>query len=391
MVTKIRIMVDASPLIGPMSGIGRYTQRLIHALQELLGPEQVTAFLDSLRVDPRNVLAAAGLAPTNARHFLLPRRLLLHLWRYGIASPLLLDRDAELIHSTNYRVFPKTKRPQIVGVHDTTIWTNPEWHFAGRTRELTEQLGQLRHIDGIIVHTEHVAKQVAELAGMPRVQVHVVPHGVDPALGGTLKLIEPETSPAVSRALSDRYGLEPGYVLYLGTIEPRKNLPLLFEAYRGLPPATRLRHPLVIAGAPGWKTGPIYAAAADLQAEGSVRFLGRVAEDDLTAVLRSAALFVYPSLEEGFGLPPLEAMAHGVATLISDAPALVEVSGAGAVVLSREDPSGWTSTIKALLADDEARQLLAHRGHVHASRYTWRRTAELTIDVYRQVIARGSR
>jgi alpha-1,3-rhamnosyl/mannosyltransferase len=148
---------------------------------------------------------------------------------------------------------------------------------------------------------------------------------------------------------------------------------------------------LVIAGAPGWKTGPIYAAAADLQAEGSVRFLGRVAEDDLTAVLRSAALFVYPSLEEGFGLPPLEAMAHGVATLVSDAPALVEVSGAGAVVLSREDPSGWTSTIKALLADDEARQLLAHRGHVHASRYTWRRTAELTIDVYRQVIARGSR
>ena len=120
-----------------------------------------------------------------------------------------------------------------------------------------------------------------------------------------------------------------------------------------------------------------------------MRFIGRVDEHELSGIYSQARLFVYPTLEEGFGFPPLEAMAHGVATLVSDAPALDEVSGPGAVVLSREDPSGWAQTIIALLADDAARVELAERGRVHAAAFTWRATAERTIDVYRKVIAHG--
>ena len=387
---RLAVMIDASPLIGTMAGIGRYTLRLIGALQDQIESAQITAYLDALRVRPARLLASLGLPYVSGRHFPIPKSLLLILWERGLASPMMLDRRAEVLHSTNYRVFPTGGKPQVLGIHDTTIWTNPEWHFFRRTDEIGANTKRIQDVDAVIVHTDHVAAQVSDMGLIPRQRIHVVPHGVD----------LPITADDVdARIEAERFNLErlarhrltSGYVLYLGTIEPRKNLSLLFDAYKEIPKAIRMRHPLVIAGAPGWKTGPIYAAAATLQAEGSIRFIGRVDERELSTVYSNAKLFVYPSLEEGFGFPPLEAMAHGVATLVSDAPALVEVSGPGAVVLSREDPSGWAQTIVALLADDAARAELAERGRVHAAAFTWRATAERTINVYRKVIAHGGR
>jgi len=177
------------------------------------------------------------------------------------------------------------------------------------------------------------------------------------------------------------------YVLFVGTIEPRKNLGLLLEAFQLLSEALRRQFPLVVAGKPGWHTGPIYAKALPLVAEGTVLFTGLVSEKELTRLYKAATVFVYPSLDEGFGLPPLEAMSHGTAVIVSDAPVLVEVSGPGALVVSRFDASELADALNLLLTDDSRRTELAARGQSHAAQYSWERTARETIAVYRRVLS----
>ena len=169
---------------------------------------------------------------------------------------MMLDRRADVLHSTNYGVFPTGGKPQVLGIHDTTIWTNPEWHFAQRTDEIGAHLHRIQDVDAVIVHTEYVAAQVSTMGLIPRQRIHVVPHGVGLPIK-TLNIDTTNEAGQVDLGALKGYHLVPGKVLYLGTIEPRKNLTLLFDAYKEIPKVIRMRHQLVIAGAPGWKTGPI--------------------------------------------------------------------------------------------------------------------------------------
>ncbi len=191
-----------------------------------------------------------------------------------------------------------------------------------------------------------------------------------------------------ARDVSGHLVLPENYVLVVGTVEPRKNLALIFAAYDLLPEMLRRRFPLVIAGKPGWHTTPIYASATHLVTQGVVRFIGTVTEKELVVLYQNATVFAYPSLEEGFGLPPLEAMSHGTPVIVSDAPVLVEVSGPGALVVSRFDPMDLARALTNLLSDDVRRAELADRGKRHAEKYTWMKTARETIAVYRQVAGR---
>jgi len=178
------------------------------------------------------------------------------------------------------------------------------------------------------------------------------------------------------------------FLLFVGTIEPRKNLGLLFEAFQLLSESLRRQFPLVVAGKPGWHTGPIYAKALPLVTEGTILFTGLVSEEDLTRLYKAATVFVYPSLDEGFGLPPLEAMSHGTAVIVSDAPVLVEVSGPGALVVSRFDASELAGALNLLLSDDARRSELSAKGYAHAAKYSWERTAKATIAAYRRILTR---
>jgi glycosyltransferase involved in cell wall biosynthesis len=175
----------------------------------------------------------------------------------------------------------------------------------------------------------------------------------------------------------ERLGLERPFVLALGTIEPRKNLERLIQAYIGLPSELRQRFDLCIAGATGWKTGPILQLA-DEHAE-SVRRLGYVGDDDLPALYRSAELFVYPSLAEGFGLPVLEALGCGVAVITSNVSSLPEVGGDAARYVDPRDVADISAALEELLSDGAARAALAVRGPEQAAKFSWRRTAEETL------------
>jgi glycosyltransferase involved in cell wall biosynthesis len=183
----------------------------------------------------------------------------------------------------------------------------------------------------------------------------------------------------------ERLGLERPFVLALGTIEPRKNLERLIEAYAGLPAELRERYELCLAGAVGWKTGPIMetlSANAD-----HVRQLGYVADEDLPALYRSADLFAYPSLYEGFGLPVLEALRCGTATITSGVSSLPEVGGDAARYVDPRRVEEIRGALAELLTDDAQRAQLAARGPEQAARFSWRRTAEETLAAIEQAAA----
>jgi alpha-1,3-rhamnosyl/mannosyltransferase len=174
-----------------------------------------------------------------------------------------------------------------------------------------------------------------------------------------------------------RLGVERPFVLALGTIEPRKNLERLIRAYVLLPEELRRRFDLCLAGATGWKTGSILELAE--QHRGSVRRLGYVADEDLPALYRSAELFVYPSLAEGFGLPVLEALGCGTAVITSNVSSMPEVGGDAARYVNPRDVNDIRIALEELLSDDAKRAELAARGPAQAARFSWRRTAEETL------------
>jgi glycosyltransferase involved in cell wall biosynthesis len=179
-----------------------------------------------------------------------------------------------------------------------------------------------------------------------------------------------------------RYGLPPRYLLYLGTLEPRKNIPLLLRAFAQL----AQRHPearLVIAGKKGWYFDEIFHTAEALNLADQVIFTGYVEEADKPALIRGASLFLYPSLHEGFGVPILEAMASGVPTIAGNRTSIPEIAEDGALLIDPESLPALAAALEHLYTDVAARADLAKRGMVQAAKFSWKKTAEETADVYR--------
>ena len=184
--------------------------------------------------------------------------------------------------------------------------------------------------------------------------------------------------PAAIAAVCAKYGISGEYVLYVGTLQPRKNLIRLIEAFAALESRTLK---LVIAGQKGWLYDRIFARARELDVEQRVIFPGYVAGADLPALLSGAQLFAFPSLYEGFGFPVLEAMACGVPVVCSNVSSLPEVAGDAALLVDPLDTGAWTTALERTLADEELRAELTTRGYAQVRRFSWQRAAEETLRV----------
>jgi glycosyltransferase involved in cell wall biosynthesis len=191
-------------------------------------------------------------------------------------------------------------------------------------------------------------------------------------------------SAAPDPAALERHGLRSPYVLAVGTLEPRKNLPRLIEAFAALPAELRDGHELALVGGGGWEMEETMRSIAGHA--GLVRRLGHVPDADLPALYAGAALFAYPSLYEGFGLPVLEAMAAGTPVLTSDVSSLPEVAGDAALLVDPEDAGAIGDALTRLVEDRELADRLRRQGRLRASHYTWERTAELTVEAYREAL-----
>jgi glycosyltransferase involved in cell wall biosynthesis len=265
----------------------------------------------------------------------------------------------------------------VLTVHDLTFLRDPEWFTWPRAAYYRASIRpSVRLADLIIADSHATAGDLEKFLGVPRERCVVVPLGV----GEELK---PADAGEVKRARL-KYGLPERFFLYLGTIEPRKNLPRLIEAFDRIAATTDFH--LVIAGREGWKADATRRAHAEAAYGARIHFPGFVRAEEMAAVMTAATAFVWPSLWEGFGLPPLEAMACGVPVITSNTSSLPEVAGDAALLVNPDDAGAIATAMKRLAADGDLRARLRAGGLERARALTWRRTAELTAAAYRRVL-----
>jgi alpha-1,3-rhamnosyl/mannosyltransferase len=283
-------------------------------------------------------------------------------------------RRPQIYHATNY-VANHWECPVVATIHDLSFVRYPETHPQERLDWLAEGLPLTLDKAHLIAVSQFTKQELMDVYNIPDDRITVIYEGLD-------SRFRPISSECASQRLKP-FGLKAGdYILSLGTLEPRKNLIGLVEAYEQLPEATKNRYPLAVAGIRGWKDEQIHASFNRLFESGRIRLLGFVPDDDLPALYSGAALFVFPSFYEGFGFPPLEAMACGTPTLVSNRSSLPEMVGDGAGVVDPENPAQIAEAMVELLEDDSLRRNLSTRGIRRSAKYTWSRCAMETLDVY---------
>jgi len=371
----MRVAVDATPLLGARTGVARVTDELLVRLADEPDLEEV-AFGITWR--GRQALAAAVPRGITVARRPMAARPLRARWSRGDGPPVEWWTGAiDVVHGPNYVVPPARDAGALVSVHDLTFVHHPELCTAdtlGYPPLIRRAVAR-----GALVHTgsHRIAEEITVELGVPADQVVVVPYGVTPPPP------DPDgTRAATGRALAgaDRY------VLALGTIEPRKDLPTLVRAF-DLLAAEDSSVGLVLAGPDGWGADAVTDAVAASPHRGRIRRLGFVAEADRLALLRGAAVYAFPSIYEGFGLPPLEAMAAGTPVVTTTAGSLPEVVGDAAALVAPGDVEGLAAAIARVLADPAAAADLVERGRARAATFTWDATAAGIVAAYRRVAA----
>ena len=373
-----RICIEASPALQQQAGLGRYTAGLLRGL---------------LEVDPQGDYA---LAYNLSRRVQVPPHLA-HLPRYAFPQSnkpwrlrnaasylgaLNMDRSfagVQLYHSTGH-LLPRLRTMRTVfTLHDVIPFLFPEHHL-WQNRIFFEALLPrfLQHADAIIAVSTNTKRDALRVLNLPPEKIHVITEGLDAQF-------MPVTDPQQRAAVRQRYNLPERFVLTVGTLEPRKNHTMLLHAFGALL-ATEPDLVLAIAGKRGWLYQDFLAALEHSGLEPHVRLLNHVPDADLPALISAASVFAFPSIYEGFGLPPLEAMACGTPVLCSTAASLPEVVGDGGWLLNPLAPAEWTRAMLRLLHEPEAASALVARALKQASTFTWRKTAIATRAVYQQLL-----
>jgi glycosyltransferase involved in cell wall biosynthesis len=366
----MRLAVDATPLLGRPSGVGRYVRSLLEALAAVPGAPVARLTLFSLRAqvpDP-----PAGTCPSPRR---LPARLLQPAWRHFDGPPVeWLTGAVDVFHAGNFVLPPTRRAAGVVTVHDLSFVHHA--HTVDSAVLAYRQLvpRSLARASAVITISHAVKAEICAEYGVPEDLVNVSHMGVDPTWADA----RPFAAGLGPGALPERY------VVFAGNLEPRKNIRTLVRAHaraRAEQPSTP---PLVLVGPPGW--GDVWQGATPPSPPDVVQ-LGYLSEGDLRAVVAGAEALCMPSLYEGFGMPVLEALACGTPVLASDIDAHREISGGHVRLLPPEDEDAWSHALTALPRPDE-QTLEAAR--LHALSFTWDATARTHLQVWRTAAARGS-
>lgn len=384
----MRIGVDARPLEFPRAGIGRYLHRLLWGLAEVAPNEEFVLWSTRWRADARDTLPAFPSGTIRHVRFPFPDRVLDWMVRTGVQMGFAAERvlgPLDCFHHPSPLLLPLRGTPRVITIHDLGFLRLPG--MAPRTTVRTLEAGLRREAGQaacIIADSEWTKRDVVDLLGVAADLVQVIPLAPDPAF-----LPLPAT---MLRSVLARYGVRPGeYVIFVGTIEPRKNVEGLLRAYAAWAERREREIPLlVLAGRLGWMYQDVERVLAEPRLQGLVRRLGYVPEDDLPALVGGAVACCYPSLYEGFGLPALEAMACGTPVLASNTSALPEVLGDGAIYVDPQDVVGMAEALDRLSRDGDLREDLVRRGLARAKTFSWERTARGTLAVYRAAAGSGS-
>jgi glycosyltransferase involved in cell wall biosynthesis len=361
-------------LRGRFSGVVRYTDDLLRALAPRL-KDDLTVFLTRAEDGLNGLPIRRVRAP-----FSTPNEYARALWEQGLVPIAVRRSRAELFHSPNYILPVGLRCPTVVTVHDLAF-LQPELHRLRSHLYLTVLASiAIRKATRVICVSNHTRDQL--LMHFPRAapKVRVIGEGVNAAF-------RPQPADMV-RSFRASVGLGPDepYVLFVGTVEPRKNLPRLIRAFESALRDSDAGHRLLIVGGWGWKAQPVQEAYRGSGVRHRITFAGYVPDRLLPAAYSGADVFAYPSLHEGFGLPPLEAMACATAVLTSTATAIPEVVGDGAVTVDPEDDDAIAAGLARLMTCRAVRDEYVARGLRRAAGFSWEGVAERTLRVYEEAV-----
>jgi glycosyltransferase involved in cell wall biosynthesis len=371
----MRIAIDARLNAYRVGGIPQYTRRLAEALARCAPSDTV------ITLQHREQRAAMlDVANTERMTLLTPPH---HRWEQLVLPFELLRARADLVHFPDFVAPALRLRPAVTTIHDLAFLRFPEILDDGARAYYGQVAASVRRADAVIAVSESTRRDILERFGLPPERVDLVYEAAAPALGPL------DLPSGAERTIGDHQVVAGTFLLFVSTIEPRKNLVTLLRALR----VCRDRRPqgeyrLVVAGARGWRDEHVFAEVRDLQLGDAVAFVGKVSDDELRWLYSACRLYANPSLYEGFGLPLLEALACGAACLASDTSSLPEIGGEAARYLPPEDVEAWAGAIEALWGDDDARAELGRRGVARAQQFSWERAARETLAIYRRVLGK---
>lgn len=361
----MRIAIDIREAVGKRAGKGRYVFELVNALARLESPHDFhlyssTPFTWQLPANfHARVIAHEGLG-----------------WHRRLAKECVKDQIDVYLATLSYLGVIFAQVPSVLVVHDLAVFQR---HFKSRAKSrLVERLTlrpALKKAARVIAVSQFTAMELGRYVPGAKDKTVVVPLAASDAYQG-------RPSKDYAEVLQQKFELtDKNYILFTGTIEPRKNIETLIKAYAGLPEELRRRYPLVIAGKRGWDYDPVFDTVAQLNLTERVKFLDYVSDEDLPSLFNGATLFAFPSFYEGFGLPVLEAMQSGLPVVTSNADMLLEVSGTAGLTSDPTDVTAMTANIRRVLEDDKLRAELSLKSLKQASQFSWEKAARETLKV----------
>lgn len=370
----MKVGIDSRLPYYQMGGISQYVIYLLQALAEIDKESRYTVYHS--RKDSKSYL------PASARNFrrgklYTPSHHRLERWALGVE---LLLHNHDLFHSPDFIPPAFGARKRIITVHDLNFLHYPEFLTTESRRYYLNQIkwavGEANHI---IADSNSTRKDLVDILGVSEELVTTVYLAANPVYQGTRMPDEIET-------VLNRFELPDGFLLFVGTISPRKNVQMILSAYETLLTASRVNVPLVLVGASGWLSKDVFQEIDRQKIRSNVHHLDNVSDYELSCLYAAAGVLILPSYYEGFGLPALEAMHCGCPVITSNRGSLPEIVGEAGPLLDPDDVDAWIESIELILKDDSLREKAKGIGHLQANKFTWHRTAKETLEIYRQVV-----
>lgn len=375
----MRIAIDYTPAIRQAAGIGQYVRCLVDAM---LAQDDINSYALLASGRPTRTRPFPSAKNVHVRSIFIPDRYLNILW-YRWRLPLYatyFSGQVDLYHGLDFALPPlRGKLRKVVTVHDLTFLEHPEYAVPSLAAYLNKVVPEaIAAADVVAAVSQTTRHALIKHLGTPPEKITIIPNGV----GAQFRRI---TDPVILAATRHKFGLHHPLVLGVGTLEPRKNHLGLIKAFSQAQKKKQGPAMLALAGGKGWLYEETQQLVADLRLEKKVRFLGHVSDLELITLYSMADVFAFPSFSEGFGIPPLEAMACGTPVITSNLSSLPEIVGDAALLIDPYDVSALGHAITRLIENAQLREELRQKGYQQAQRYTWSAAASKMLSVYQKL------
>lgn len=376
----MKVCLDGQPLLGNLSGIGRYTLNLYNCL---INNPDINVTLGFNRILKKISALPMGV---NSKHvvnqrypYKVIRRLMRPNFFYRFPYDYNLKEAFDIFHGTNFTYMPIKRRRNIITIHDLAFMKFPETTSKQIYRHHMKWVPYCaKNADHIITISESTKVDVVDLLSIHPDKITVVPLAAE-------EHFKPLTKKEYAY-IFDKYELPERYILFVGTIEARKNVLTLVKAFHLIKKAHDIEYKLVVVGARGWRTSSLYDYIQEHHLQNDIVFMGYVEDSDLTAIYNGARMLVMPSWYEGFGLPLVEAMKCGVPVIGSNTSAIPEVIGPNGLMCNPNVPEDWAEQISMLLSNDTAHRAWSDYSYQQSGNFSWESTAEETVNLYNRLL-----